>query len=300
MSRKYVAQQKDYNFLYPNNDPEQYDVEIVHDINNASVSGSVTNFVMDNITSTSFRISYTATWVKNGAEPYIKADGNISLWSLHFMSPTYGNYVEPWQVIQSSYDTVTTGTTYVESVSTTYSVPSGVQTGDYYFQFRFIGHRSVFKVNIVESVVGATPTPTPTVTPTATVGSTPTPTPTPSVTPSSGGGGGTKSLQIYGRDVDGSPSTLTLFYNVNGTGNINVPGYTSNALPGTCTFLYTITGLTEFDSVVFGTSIACVMNGNGSSSSCPSSSGSATTFTYVIDAPTTQQVALTIDSGFIP
>jgi hypothetical protein len=42
------------------------------------------------------------------------------------------------------------------------------------------------------------------------------------------------------------------------------------------------------------------MNGNGSSSSCPSSSGSAVDYTYVIDAPTTQQVAITVDSGTIP
>jgi hypothetical protein len=42
------------------------------------------------------------------------------------------------------------------------------------------------------------------------------------------------------------------------------------------------------------------MNGNGSSTTCPSSSGVATTFTYVIGAPSTQQVAITIDSGTIP
>jgi hypothetical protein len=41
------------------------------------------------------------------------------------------------------------------------------------------------------------------------------------------------------------------------------------------------------------------MNGNGSSSSCPFSSGIDTTYTYVIDAPSAQQVALTIDSSVI-
>jgi hypothetical protein len=107
-------------------------------------------------------------------------------------------------------------------------------------------------------------------------------------------------LEIYARDIDGTPSTLTLFYSKNGGGNINVPGATATTLPGTCSFIYTISGLTTGDSIVFGTSVACVMEGNGSSSTCPSILGTATTFTYVIDAPTTQQVALTIDSGTIP
>ena len=155
-----------------------------------------------------------------------------------------------------------------------------------------------------------TPTPSPTASPspTPTITGTPPPTPTPSVTasasptpsPTPSATGGDKSLEIYARDIDGTPSTLTLFYSVNGGGNINVPGATATTLPGTCSFIYTITGLTAFDSIKFGTSVACLMNGNGSSSTCPFSSGSNSTFTYVIDAPTTQQVALTIDSGTTP
>jgi len=136
----------------------------------------------------------------------------------------------------------------------------------------------------------ATQTQTPTSTPAATQTQTPTSTP-----PVSG-----YSLQIYVRDIDATPSTLTLFYSKNGGGSINVPGATATTLSGTCTFVHTITGLSLNDSIVFGTSVTCVMNGNGSSSTCPFSSGSDTTFTYVIDAPTIQQVALTIDSGTIP
>jgi hypothetical protein len=143
-----------------------------------------------------------------------------------------------------------------------------------------------------------TPTPTPTTTgPTPTPTATPTPTQTPTPTPT---GDGSKSLEIYGRDVSGSRISLTLFYSINGGGSINVPGYTGGLVPSTCSLLYTITGLTTSDNVTFGTSISCVMNGNGSSSTCPSSSGSAVDYTYVIDAPTTQQVAITIDSGTIP
>jgi hypothetical protein len=148
--------------------------------------------------------------------------------------------------------------------------------------------------------ITVTPPPTPTPTPTPTITITPTPTPTPTSTPTPTPSEGGKSLQIYGRDVSGERNSLTLFYSINGGGNINVPGYTGGLVPSTCSLLYTITGLTTGDNVTFGTSISCVMNGNGSSSTCPFSSGSFVDFTYVIDAPTTQQVAITIDSSIIP
>jgi hypothetical protein len=183
----------------------------------------------------------------------------------------------------------------IYSLATFWVNISGTTTGANVFEncADFANAASTYDIRIgnITPPVTPTPTPTPTVTPTPTpVGPTPTPTPTPSG----------KSLEIYGRDIDGTPSTLTLFYSVNGGGNISVPGATSTTLPGTCTFISTITGLNTGDSVQFGTSIACVMNGNAPSSTCPSSSGSATTYTYVIDAPTTQQAAITIDSGIIP
>ena len=174
------------------------------------------------------------------------------------------------------------------------TVPAGVYNFEYIIR---VG-------SSVSYICPPTPTPSPTASPspTPTVTGTPPPTPSPSPTfsPTPSATGGNKSLEIYGRDIDGTPSTLTLFYSINGGGNINVPGATATTLPGTCSFIYTITGLTAFDSVKFGTSVACLMNGNGSSSTCPFSSGSNSTFTYVIDAPTTQQVALTIDSGTTP
>lgn len=302
MGRKYIGEITDYNFVYPNNNPKVYDTEIIHDINNNCVSGTTSGFTATLTSSTTMQLSYTVTWIKNGAEPFIQTDGDISLWSLHFTSPIYGYYVKPWQVIQSAYDTVTTGSTYTETVTQTIVSPLGFPNGNYYFQFRMIGHNCVFPINHTASIVPLTPTPTPTPTPSSTAGLTPTPTPTLTPTPSStsGGGGGSKSLQIYGRDVSGIRQTLTFFYSINGGGNINVPGYTGNQLPSGCSALYTITGLTTGDNVTFGTSTSCVMNGNGSSSSCPFSSGSAVDFTYAMDIGTTQQVAITIDSGTIP
>jgi uncharacterized delta-60 repeat protein len=173
--------------------------------------------------------------------------------------------------------------------------------GKPYFGGQFNSYNGLFASHILRTTMtGAEdlcPAPTPTPTPVTPTPTAVTPTPT-AVTPTPTAA--TKSLEIFGRDIDGTPSTLTLFYSKNGGSNINVPGATSTTLPSSCSSIYTITGLNTGDSIEFGTSIACVMNGNGPSSTCPSSSGSATTYTYVMDAPSTQQVAITIDSGTIP
>lgn len=140
------------------------------------------------------------------------------------------------------------------------------------------------------------PTPTPTsVTPTPT-SQTPTPTPTPSVTPPVGN----KSLIIYARDIASSRATITMFYNVNGTGNINIPGAIATQIPSTCSNLYTITGLNLGDVVTVGTSINCVMEGTLGLISCPSITGFNLNYTYVMDAPSTQSISLTIDTSVIP
>jgi hypothetical protein len=139
------------------------------------------------------------------------------------------------------------------------------------------------------------PTPTPTsVTPTPT-SQTPTPTPTPSVTPAVGD----KSLELRVLDIASTPQTITMFYSINGGGNINIPGGTSVIFPITCTLLYTISGLTSADVVIFGTSINCAMEGAGGTG-CPGFVGSLTTYSYVVDAPTVQTLSLTIDTQDIP
>lgn len=308
MGRKYIRQIINQNFVYPNNEVPEYDLEIVHDINDNSVSGTVTNFSAVTATTTGITFSYDYTWSKNGAEPFISpyGVGVLNLVSLHMMTPSQ-SYYKPWRCINVQSTILTTITTSSGTVNTGVITPAmlGVNTfvnGTYYFEFRFIGHRAIYPI-CAQLSISPTPVVTPTPTPTPTPGGptptptpvTPTPTATPTPTPN-----GSKSLQIYARDVDGSPSILTLFYDVNGGGNINVPGATGTQLPGSCSAIYTITGLNVSDIITFGTSISCVMTGNGSSSSCPSSSGSFTTFTYVMDAPTTQQVAITVDSGNIP
>ena len=68
MGRKFIGQQSDINYVYPNNVVNQYDVEIVHDINDNCVSGTVTNFSATTFTSTGMTLSFTYNWSLNGAK----------------------------------------------------------------------------------------------------------------------------------------------------------------------------------------------------------------------------------------
>jgi hypothetical protein len=316
MSRKYVGQINSKNFVYPNQNLAEYDVEIIHDINDNCVSGTITDITVSSSSSTGITITHNGTFLTNGAQPFITTFANplytLQYLSVHCQVPNQ-TYMNTWKLVDTLSATTSTPLTYTGNTITGNVITilpsmfglSVFTSGTYYFEFRFIGQNCISKVcsSIDITIVAATPTPTPTMTPTNTPtntpGLTPTPglSPTPSATPS---GVGDKSLQIYGRDVAGTRSTLTLFYSVNGGLNIDVPGYTGDQLPSSCTFLYTITGLTTSDNITIGTSTNCVMTGNGSSSSCPSSGGSFVDYTYVIDAPTTQQVAITINSDIIP
>lgn len=312
MSRKYIRQIVNRDFVYPNNSVSEYDVELVQDLNSNVVSGTVTNFSATTITSTGITFTHNYSWSLNNAEPWIRNSGTNGIISVHCMVPNQ-TYYKPWRTVSSvsfplPLSPTRSGSNNFSITASNFGLTSFVN-GIYYFEFRFIGHLAVdpicAQLNITIPTPTPTPTPTstPTPTPTPTVtGATPTPTPspTPSPTPTPTSTPSGLSLQIFGRDEDGTPSTLTLFYNVNGGGNINVPGYTSTTLPSSCTQLHTITGLNNGDSVVVGTSIGCVMTGAGSTSTCPSVSGSAISFTYVMDAPSTQQIAIGIDSGIIP
>lgn len=311
MSRKYIRQIVNRDFVYPNNEVSEYDVELVQEINSNVVDGTVNSFNTTSIASSGITFACNYSWSLNNAEPFIRNSNQIGVMSIHCMIPGQ-TYYKPWRLVDSlsfgaPFSTSYTGVRSFTIAPGNFGIAS-FTSGTYYFEVRFIGHLAVdpicVQLNVTVPTPGPTPTPspTPTLTPTPTpTGATPTPTPTPTPTstptptPTPSG----KSLQIYGRDEDGTPSTLTLFYSVNGGGNINVPGYTGTVLPSSCTQLYTITGLNTGDSVQIGTSIACVMVG-AQGTTCPSVSGSATTYTYVMDAPTTQAIGIGIYSGIIP
>jgi hypothetical protein len=187
MSRKYISQVISQNFVYPNNRVTEYDNEIVHDINDNSVSGVVTTFSATTFNSSSLVISYNCTWNKNNADPFINGAGNLMLFSVHMMAEGQ-DYYKPFRMVDFESDVNTSLTTSTKTGTFTVTpVMMGLVSfvaGTYYFEVRFIGKRAVYPVCVTLNLTPATPTPTPTSTPTptptptSTVTSTPTPTPT--------------------------------------------------------------------------------------------------------------------------
>lgn len=186
MSRKYISQQNVDNFIYPNNVLKQYGVEIIHNINNNSVSGTVTNFTGTSISVSAITMSFDYTWSLNGAEPFVDDAGDYNILSVHMMAPS-GLYFKPWRQVYGKYASPTSSNSGSVSVTLT---PSQLglnffTDGTYYFEIRMIGKKSVQPICESLVVTGLTPpTPTPTPSPTPGPTATPTPTPTPSPTPS--------------------------------------------------------------------------------------------------------------------
>ena len=185
MGRKFIKQVNNQNFIYPNNNLAEYDVELVQDLNENSVSGTVVTLSATTVASTGITFSLTYTWSKNGAETFIRQAGTMPIVSVHMMGPTQ-LYYKPFRLVQYVNASSTGSTT--QSGTTTFNVvPSQLgltsfTTGTYNFEIRFIGHRAVYPVcQSVVLTVTPPPTPTPTPTPTPpppTVTPTPTPTPT--------------------------------------------------------------------------------------------------------------------------
>lgn len=138
-----------------------------------------------------------------------------------------------------------------------------------------------------------TPTQTPSNTPTATIGATPTQTPTPSTTPTGG-----VQVQVNGRDLNTTYlSLVTVYYTVNDLAPqiLYGPAVVNNS----CSTLGFISGLQAGDTILFETDIQCSMNG-AQGLVCPSSTGFLSSYTYIVDSPSTQACSITIDSGVIP
>jgi hypothetical protein len=200
MGRKYIVQQQDINFVYPNNVLNQFDVEIVHDINDNCVTGTVTNFSAVTFTTTGMTLSFTYNWNLNGAERMLNASNTqTQILSLHGMRTPAGavsevdGYYNPWRMLTNITGT-TTVTGQTATVTTGVLTPamfgiSSFTTDNYVFEFRMIGADCVLPIcqQFYLQFPTATPTPTPTAlpptftpTPTPTRTATPTPSPTPS------------------------------------------------------------------------------------------------------------------------
>jgi len=165
MSKKYIGQIINPNFIYPNNELYEYDQEIIHDINNNMVSGSVTNFTAGFTNNNqSIAITFDYTWVKNGSEPSFLSNGQLSVLSVHLMTATQ-KYFKPWTCVYNVSTTATTSNTVSGSVSTTIPFGYTLVEGVYYFEFRFIAHRCILPAVINAQINYIQPTPTPTATP---------------------------------------------------------------------------------------------------------------------------------------
>lgn len=230
MSKKYIKQVESGNFVYPNNNLFEYDIDIIHQINDNSISGTVTTFSATTISTTAITISYDITWIKNGAEVFIADDGNLNLWSVHVMEPTQ-EYFSPFRMIDYQFTGNTSATTINKSGTFTFTntdLQVGTLTnGVYNFEIRLIGHTSILPICYQLNINTTTPTPTPT--PTVTPGSSPTPTPTPTLTPTptsactvsinwtfteTGGANGQFDLYVNGSAVETRTTTSSGTYNV--------------------------------------------------------------------------------------
>jgi hypothetical protein len=222
--RKYISQVDNENFVYPNSNLVEYDIEIIHEINNNCVNGTVSGFTISSVGS-NILVTFSYTWNKNGSEPYVSnINGLLQVLSVHMMTPDK-QYLKPWRCISGVTSEETGITTKTSSISITVT-PSmmGVSSfinGIYTFEIRFIGRRCVFPVlkTGTISVISptSTPSPTPTITSTSGIvvtptpsstgyppGTTRTPTPTPSYTPTS-----TPLTPIYSYKLGYDPDSST-------------------------------------------------------------------------------------------
>jgi hypothetical protein len=149
MSR-YIPQINNQNFVYPNFDLAEYDVDIIHVPNDNSVSGVVTSFTATTVSSSSITVRTTNTWTRNGAEIFLRNNGAMQIYTLHVMAAGQ-DYYKPWRLIGSN-STINTGLTTLTSTNrdaTFTPADLGLTTfvsGNYYFEFRFVGATAIYPV----------------------------------------------------------------------------------------------------------------------------------------------------------
>jgi len=156
MGRKYITNQQDINYVYPNNIINQYDVDIVHDINNNCVAGtSLLN--ISGFTTTGMTVNINYSWNLNGAERMLNVNGTQTMiLSLHGMiapQNVYGNnqgYFNPWRMLYHITGTTST-TTQSGIVSTGVLTPamfglSAFTSNFYVFESRLISRNCVLPI----------------------------------------------------------------------------------------------------------------------------------------------------------
>lgn len=149
MSRKFISQVINQNFVYPNNEVSEYDIDITQDLNDNSVSGTINSFSATTVNSTGITISMNYTWDLNAAEPFIRNSNVLSMVSVHAMGPTQ-LYYKPFRCVgqgtSSNVDTVTYTGLLTFTILPAQLALASFTSGTYQFEVRFIGHRAIYPV----------------------------------------------------------------------------------------------------------------------------------------------------------
>jgi len=267
--RKYIKQIDNPNFIYPNNTLAEYDVDIVHDINNNSVTGSTSSFTAT-LVGSNIVISFSYNWALNDADPFIDGANLLHILSVHMMEPTT-QYYKPWRMVSGVTTSSIGSTTFTGSTSITVTPAmmgvSSFSIGDYYFEVRFIGKRAVYPECETVAIIAPTPTPTATSTntPTPTATSNVTPTPTPSNIPIFSGSG------FYASTYENACSgSISGNFTGNTTSFCTSTSFTGNtfASQSTGTYFLAYSGNYQQISITFGSNVVPVTGGG--CSACPS------------------------------
>ena len=147
---KYIPQLNNQNFVFPNYDLAEYDVDVIQDINEYSVSGTVTNFVVSGTArTTGITFTHNYTWSKNSAQPFISTSGNLHILSVHIIAGGQ-TYYKPWRLVDLV-TVITTGITTLSGSNAVIVTPSmmGLTTfssGTYYFEIRMIGLKAIYPI----------------------------------------------------------------------------------------------------------------------------------------------------------
>jgi hypothetical protein len=150
MSTRYIPQLNETNFVFPNYEISEYDVDIIHSLNENSISGTVTNFVVSGTArTTGITLTNDYTWSQNGALTYITPTNGMRLFSVHALAAGQ-TYYKPWRLVDTFNVSAPFSSSYSGS-NTIVMTPanlglSAFTSGTYYFEFRFIGLKSIFPV----------------------------------------------------------------------------------------------------------------------------------------------------------
>lgn len=148
MGNKYIGQINNTNFVYPNAYLAEYDIELIQDINENYVTGSIANFTATTATSTGMTITFDYAWSKNDADVFI-SNGTLKVLSVHMLAAGQ-TYFKPWRLVGAVTTASTTATTLTGTPSFTVTPAmlglASFVTGTYYFEVRMIGQKAIYPI----------------------------------------------------------------------------------------------------------------------------------------------------------